>query len=276
MMKLAAISLSYQRLFRSGDMSVEDFIDEVRALDLDGIDLNARSLPSDERAYLLSLKRRCLRLGLPVACLSISNDFGLDGEQLVHQIATTKRWIEHALILGAPQVRVFAGSLRPGEEEAVTAARCADALGDVARYGYERGVWVALQNHNHGALARSGATILQFVEAAAPYLGHVWDTGQYVGSPGASGAANPHGFPASVEMYESLQQTVHLATHVRCKVYTIDSVGERLLDYPRIFGMLRAAEYNGFCSIVYEGAGDEREAMRRAARFFRPFVAPGV
>lgn len=276
MMKLAAISLSFQRLFRAGGMTMEGFVDEVRALDLDGVDFNARSFPSDDRDELLALKRRCVRLGLPVACLSISNDFGLAGERLREQVAMAKRWIDHALLLGAPQVRVFAGTRQPGEEERVTAGRCVDALAEVARYGHERGVLVSLQNHNHGALARSGATVLRFVRAAAPYLGHVWDTGQYVASPGASGVLDPHGFPATEELYESLRQTVHLATHVRCKVYKIETGAEELLDYPRIFGILRATGYNGFCSIVYEGPGDEREATRRAARFFRPFVSRQV
>ncbi|MBI2939955.1 MAG: hypothetical protein HYY04_05900 [Chloroflexi bacterium] len=74
-------------------------------------------------------------------------------------------------------------------------------------------------------------------------------------------------------LYQSLQQTVHLATHVRLKVYRIETGTERWLDYPRIFGMLRASGYNGFCSIVYEGIEDEHMAVAKATRYFRTLMA---
>ena len=149
-------------------------------------------------------------------------------------------------------------------------ARATRALKAVAEYGYARGVLVALQNHNHGALAKDGEDVLRLLAQAGPHLGHVWDTGQYVGSPGASGADGSQG--AQERLYRSLQQTVHLATHVRTKIYRIERGAEEWLDYPRLFGLLRAAGYNGFCAIVYEGPGDERTAVARAVHFLRQFV----
>jgi hypothetical protein len=108
------------------------------------------------------------------------------------------------------------------------------------------------------------------VEQAGPHLGHVWDTGQYVGSPGASGSG---GQGAADVLYRSLEQTAHLATHVRCKIYRIASGEEEWLDYPRIFRILRQTGYNGFCSVVYEGKNDEVEDVRRAVPFLRRVMA---
>lgn len=91
------------------------------------------------------------------------------------------------------------------------------------------------------------------------------------GSPGASGANPESG--AQETLYQSLQKTVHLATHVRCKFYRINRGVEQWLDYPRDIAMLKAAGYNGFCSVVYEGNGDERADVAKAVAYLRGLLA---
>jgi len=73
-------------------------------------------------------------------------------------------------------------------------------------------------------------------------------------------------------VYESIQQTVGLVTHVRAKIYWIETGEEQWIDYPRIFAILREAGYNGFCSLVYEGAEDSEPAIARAVTFLHRFV----
>lgn len=270
MMKLSCTSISFKRAFQRGELDLPRYVDLCRDLGLDGVDLNTTNIPSENPAYLKEVKFRCLRHGLSVACVSISNNFGKPEAELPGQLAMVKRWIDHALLLGAPQVRVFAGYPTPSEDRSVVWNRASHGLREVADYGYERGIRVSLQNHNHGALTETGDDVLRFIEEAGPHLGHVWDTGQYVGSPGASGA-NPD-LGAQAILYQSLQQTVHLATHVRTKIYRIESGVERWLDYPRIFAILRAARYNGFCSIVYEGQDDELAAVTQAVAYLRPLL----
>jgi sugar phosphate isomerase/epimerase len=273
MMKLSVISLSFKGAFQAGAMDVSSFADLCRDLDADGIDFNARSIGEGAAASdgaIIALKERCIRHGLAIACLSISNNFGKPSDQLPAEIAMTKCWIDRALLLGAPQVRVFAGTPNKGEPREVTWRRCSAALKEVADYGHEQGVLVSLQNHNHGALTETGDDVLRFLQEAGPHLSHVWDTGQYVGSPGASGADATAG--AQEVLYRSLQQTVGRATHVRCKFYRVTTDGEAWLDYPRIFAMLREARYNGFCSIVYEGKGDELTDVRQAVTYLRSLM----
>lgn len=271
MMRLSCTSLSLQRAFHAGHLDVPSFLEFCREIDLDGVDLNTATIPTHDLDYLREVKLRALRLGLSIVCVSIGNDFGKHDAQADAEVEMVKSWIDRALLLGAPQVRVFAGTVPKGEERATAWQRAACRLKVVADYGYSRGIQVALQNHDHGALAGTGDEVLRFIAQAGPHLGHVWDTGQYVGSPGASGAAPGQG--AQETLYQSLQQTVHLATLVRAKIYRIEGGVERWLDYPRIVAMLRAARYNGFCSIVYEGPGDEFTAVRQAAAYLRPLLA---
>lgn len=270
MLKLACLSLSYKRSFAAGTMDLFSFIERCRALDLDGIDIHSRDLASEDFPYLREVKLRCLRAGLPIACLGVSNNFALPADEIPEQVEGAKQCIRLARVLGAPQVRVFAGTPRGSEADRAGAwDRCAAALKETADYGWEEGVQVSLQNHNHHNLTADGASVLKFVEQAAPHLSHVWDTGQYVGSPGASGEESE---VATEAVYESLQQTVHLATHVRTKIYRVETGEERWLDYPRIFDILQGAGYNGFCSLVYEGVEDEEPAIARAVPFLRRFI----
>jgi sugar phosphate isomerase/epimerase len=276
MMKLSVMSLSFKGAFQAGAMDVSSFADLCRELNADGIDFNARSIgegAAASAAAIIALKERCIRHGLAIACLSIPNNFGKPADQVPAEIAMTKRWIDRALLLGAPQVRVFAGTPNKSEPREVTWRRCSAALKEVADYGYGQGVLVSLQNHNHGALTETGDDVLRFLQEAGPHLSHVWDTGQYVGSPGASGADATAG--AQEVLYRSLQQTVGRATHVRCKFYRVTTDGEAWLDYPRIFAMLREAGYNGFCSIVYEGKGDELTDVRQAVTYLRSLLSGG-
>ena len=270
MWKLSVMSLSYQRSFRSGAMDLWGYLDECRRLDLDGVDLHLRLLGSDSPAHLREVKRRCLTLGFPIACVNISNNFARPAAELPAQIDLSRRGVDVAASLGAPQVRLFAGVPEPGDDRRAAWDRCAAALKACADYGAARGIRVCLQNHNHGALTEYGRDVLALVEQAGPHLGHVLDTGQYVGSPGASRAA---GDGAQAVLYESLEATAGLATHVRCKIYRIASGAEEWLDYSRIFDILGRVGYNGFCSIVYEGKGDDVADVRRAVPFLRDVMA---
>jgi hypothetical protein len=95
----------------------------------------------------------------------------------------------------------------------------------------------------------------------------VLDTGQYAGSPGASGLAPPE--LANADFYKSIEQTAPLATHVRAKLYHVETGRETSLDFGRIFNILRSVHYNGWVSLAYEGAEDDRGAIEKGVRFLR-------
>ncbi|MBI4553600.1 MAG: sugar phosphate isomerase/epimerase [Candidatus Latescibacteria bacterium] len=255
MMKLACMSLSFSRPISAGTMTLDSFIDWCYTHKLDGIDLHANHIPSQNPETLKHLKRHCLDCGLPVACLCVSNNYGLPDTQVMHQLEMTKRWIDAALILGASVVRLFAGWTPEGDDPQAAWTRTVRSLREMSAYAAVRGVTVALQNHNHHGLTQVGDDVLRMIaEVNHPNLSHVWDTGQYT------------------DLYPSLEKTVHLARHVRAKIYEIETGEERRLDYTRIFPMLERAGYNGYVSIVYEGQEDERAALPKAVAYLRRFI----
>ena len=109
MLKLSVMSLSYQRAFREGRMDLWGYLDECRRLDMDAVDLHARQLGSSDPEHLKEVKRRCLRLGFPIACLNVSNNFARPAADMPAQVQLSKDGIDAAATLGAPQVRLFAG-----------------------------------------------------------------------------------------------------------------------------------------------------------------------
>ncbi len=271
-MKLCLLSLSFKRAFAAGEMDVWSFLDVARDLGLDGVDLHANGLPSDDCRVLDDIARACLERGFSIPCVSIGNSYAGPAAELHTQVATTHRWIRAAARLGAPQVRVFAGTPEPGDEAAAW-SRCAAALRQSAAFGAELGVRVSLQNHNHKQIVRTGDDLRRMLrDVAHRNLGHVLDCGQYAGSPGASGYAEADD-RAAYDYLASIEQTAPFATHVRAKIYEMRDGRETSLDYERIFRALRSVAYNGWVSLVYEGAGDEHTGIAAAIPMLRRFIA---
>jgi L-ribulose-5-phosphate 3-epimerase len=274
MMKLGCMSLSYKDEFGAGKIDMEGFIERAYQLGLDGIDIHTRALASTEPDYLRSVRMLALKRGLTLSYIGVSSNFGKPQEQLDDEVATAKHWIDVAAFMGIPLVRVFAAWIPAGDTEKAVWARMIPCLQEVAAHGQEKGVVVGLHNHNHGCVTRTGKDVLRIIgQVDNPYFSHILDTGQYVGSPGASGARGVE--DPSLDFYGSIAQTAPLAVHVRCKIYRIQSGVEEWLDYPRIFKILRGVDFNGWLSIVYEGQDVEAEAtaVPKAVSYLRQLMA---
>ncbi|MBT4497201.1 MAG: sugar phosphate isomerase/epimerase [Gemmatimonadetes bacterium] len=274
MMKLGCMSLSYKDEFGAGQLTLEGFIERAYELGLDGIDIHTRAFASTEPDYLRAIRMQALKRGIALSYIGVSSNFGKPQEQLEGEVATAKEWIDVAASMGIPLVRVFAAWIPEGDTEEAVWARMIPCLQEVAEHGEKKGVVVGLHNHNHGCVTRTGKDVRRIItEVDNPYFSHILDTGQYVGSPGASGARGQE--DPSLNFYGSIEETAPLAVHVRCKIYRIQSGVEAWLDYPRIFKILRGVNFNGWLSIVYEGQDVEAEAtaVPKAVSYLRQLMA---
>jgi sugar phosphate isomerase/epimerase len=217
---------------------------------------------------------QALQRGIALSYIGVSSNFGKPSTELEGEIATAKQWIDVAAFMGIPLVRVFAAWIPEGEAEEEVWARMIPCLKQVADHGADKGVVVGLHNHNHGCVTRTGKDVRRIIgEVDNPYFSHILDTGQYVGSPGASGQRG-HEDPA-LNFYGSIEETAPLAVHVRCKIYRIQNGTEEWLNYPRIFEILKGVDYNGMLSVVYEGQDVEEEAtaIPKAVSYLRGLMA---
>ncbi|MBT5875854.1 MAG: sugar phosphate isomerase/epimerase [Candidatus Latescibacteria bacterium] len=270
MIKLGCMSLSYNKAISEGRMTLESFIDTAYGMGLDGIDLHTRAIASMDDAYLRDIRMRCLKRGLAISYIGISNNFGKPEADLDAEVDMVKGWIDVAERMRIPLVRIFAAWERDEKDPDTLWARMISCIKEVADYGGKKGIVVGLHNHNHGCVTRTADDVLRILsEVDHPYFSHILDTGQYVGSPGASGANGVE--DPTHDFYGSIGKSAPHAVHVRAKIYRIQSGEEAWLDYPRIIKILRDVEYNGWMSIVYEGQAveAEEEAVPKAVRYLR-------
>ena len=271
MIKLSLQSLCYRDTFNAGEIDLFGMIDKAKEYRLDGIDIHFQHFASTDRDYLEDVRMACLKSGLHMCYIGVSNNFGMEGDAQRAQIENMKKWIDVAAKMGIQMVRSFGGWVPEGETEETVWPRIVSATKEVAEYGASKHVMVGLHNHNHGCAPATGDQVLKILdEVNNPYYTHILDTGQYRGSPGASRGERgvedlEHNF------YGSIEASAPKAVHVRAKIYRIASGSEAWLDYDRIMKIIKSVGFNGWMSVVFEGQDelDEPTAVPLAAAFLR-------
>src|SRR4051812_35913202 len=139
---------------RDSGMSMFDMLDYCAEQNFDGVDLTGYffpgypAVPSDE--FINNVKRRAFQLGLDITGTGVRNDLAsIDPEKRAADVKHIKEWIDVAVKLGAPVVRVFSGPVPKGYENKwdSIADYMSAAMRECADYGKLRGVLVGVQNH---------------------------------------------------------------------------------------------------------------------------------
>lgn len=276
MIKISDYSLNYSRDIADGKLTIFDFLRQCRKYDLEAASLHIRNLSSISTTYLKTIRRAYLDNGLSMSMFTVSTNFGnpRGGERL--EIEKAYNGIRVGMFLGAPILRVFAGSPKDEADREAAFQRAVKSLRSVCEEAAEWGMTVGLQNHNHGALARTGEETLRFIKMVNhPNFTILLDTGQFAGSGGASGEL-PESLKGTDPM-ESIRMTAPLARHVRVKFYNPRADGsEPYIDYPKVFDILRGVHYGGILDIVYEpnrhGGDPIGEAMPRIIGYLKKQV----
>ncbi len=250
--KFSLAAYSYRDLLQGNPprLTLHDFINDCAANQLEGTELTSYYFPPNvTHDELRQLRRHCFRQGLDVSGTAVGNDFGLpSGEKRREQIEQVKRWVERAEILGAPVIRIFAGHVPEGEDAGVVFGRIVEAIEECCEHAGRHGVHLALENHGGPTATADG--LLEFVKAVrSPWFGVNLDTGNF----------------ASDSVYDDLARVAPYALNVQVKLMVADARGQRQpVDYGRLAGLLRAANYRGYVVLEFEEAGDPRVECRRA------------
>lgn len=280
MIKLHLQTLSYRDTVRSGERDLRGMIDLAAGLGFDGIDFEDRQFNSTDDDYLEAIRLHALRRGLNIGYIGVIGGFGgpQHGSDEGH-FRHICRWIDVCAQMGVPLLRLIGGHIPAGQTDDTAWPWLAGWMRRVTDYARGRSVLVGLHNHNHGMFPATGPQVLRMLdEINDPYFAHIVDTGQYRGSPGASGGTvNPAEkrviarADAAHDFYDYIRQTAPRAIAARAKIYRIRSGEEEWIDYRRVLPILKAAGFSGLLSIVFEGWDDldEREAVPKAAAFLR-------
>jgi len=270
MIKISNYSLNYSRQIAQGQLTIFDFLKLCRRLGTEGASLHLQNLPDTSAGYLKQVRRAYLDQGLAMSVFTVTNDWGRG--DAAREFSRAQDALRAALFLGAPLVRLFAGSPQSEAERPKAFERAAQGIRRVAEEAAQLGIPVGLQNHNHDALVRTADEVLNLIKKVDhPNLVFLLDTGQWAGSRGASGPL------AESDFLQHIRRTAPNARYVRVKFYNPRPDGsEPWINYDEVFNILRTVQYGGWIDIVYEpgkGKGDPGEpidtAMPRIVKFLR-------
>jgi L-ribulose-5-phosphate 3-epimerase len=269
--RIGVSSYSYWAFMREEFRPLETCLDHAARMGFDGLEILQRQLVETDRATLQKIKRHAFLLGLDLMGYSthqgfLSPDTAKRRENIDHTIAC----LEQAYQLGIPTMRVNSGTwgtskdfdelmANRGEEKPVEGHTEEDAYQWVIE-AYEtlvpeaekRGVIMGLENH--WGLGRTPEGVKRVVDAiSSPWLQVTLDTGNFLEDP-----------------YERLRQLAPQTVLLQTKTYlgggrwyTLD------LDYARIAAIMKAANFQGYVSLEFEGNEDPLTAIPKSLALLR-------
>lgn len=250
-LRLSLAAYSFRDSLNSSDpakrMTLFDFIDFCADHGCHAAELTSYYFQKDfGNEYLVALKRHAFLRGLDISGTAVGNNFAQpDGPDLDREINQTKQWIDHAAFLGAPHIRVFAGTAR-GIDHATAKRQCIKALEICGAYAGSKGVWLGLENH--GGIVSEVSDLLEIVHAvSSPWVAVNLDTGNFYGN------ADP---------YDEMARLAPYAVNVQLKVeVNRRGKGKETTDLAKVINVLCEANYQGYIALEYEAAPDPLSAV---------------
>lgn len=235
----------------SKKMSLAEFAATIREkFDVPGIEPWSHHFESTDPEYVRGLADAFQKARVRV--VNIPCDVGAhlcgSAEDLAAGLDTYSKWVDAAVLLGSPSIRVHVPRIGSGAD-----IRCAvDGLKALAEYGEKQNIVINLENDEPES--EDPYRVLKVIQAAnTPFLRSLPDfcnsrqLGDEQYNEQALGALFPHAFNIS---------------HV--KDMEVVNGKTLLADVPKIFAIAKKAGYRGYFSMEYETeGGDPYEGTKR-------------
>jgi sugar phosphate isomerase/epimerase len=247
---LSLAAYSFRDYFKHKDpakqITLFQFLDFCADQGLEGAELTSYYFPDKlDDAFLIQVKRHAFLRAVAISGTAIGNNFCLPkGEKLDAQIALTRKWVDHAALLGAPHIRVFAGS-KGSMDQAEARKNCIETFEECAEYAGRKGIFLGLENH--GGIVAEAEALLDIIKSVkSPWLGINLDTGNF----------------HTDAPYDDLARCAPYTVNVQIKVEVQRRGGPKeACDLDRVARILREANYQGYVALEYEAAQDPWQAV---------------
>jgi sugar phosphate isomerase/epimerase len=250
-LEISLAAWSLHKAFFARELDQLGMLDACSQLGIGGFELVNTFFPSPQYAYLRHMKKRAEEQGtelLLIMC-DLEGDLGHpERDKRLVAARSHRKWIDIAAVLGCHAIRV---NVRGDESDpAAMRERAAEGLGALLEYADGTSVDVTIENH--GGLSSDAAWLASLIElVGSPHLGTLPDFGN---------------FPPEVDKYESVAKLMLYAKAVSAKCYDFGPDGsETRIDFARMIEIVRAAGYEGYIGIEFEGERlSEREGIAAA------------
>lgn len=224
---------------KSGEMSLFDLVDLCAELGLDGVEPTSYYFLKTDDEFVYALKRKIYLAGLANTGMPVRNDFARpDGPEFDKEVEQLKGWIDIAAKLGAPNMRVFAGSPKKDMTREQVFPQVVKGLKQACTYAGTKGVFLALEDH--GYMTETADDVIRIIQAVDhPWMGANLDTGNFKSEP-----------------YENVRKLAPHAVVVQFKAVVVapDKPDKKEpADYVRLVKILREVGYRGSVALEYEG-----------------------
>lgn len=267
---IAVSTYSYWH-FQEQKYPIDKVIEDAARLGFDGVEILHRQMDNETVPYMNKLKRLAFDNGLALPLLSIHQSFVQPKpEDRKKDIEHTLKCINLATQMGIPAIRMNTGSWRTvkrdanyykdGKEPPIQGFTdqdaikwCIESMQECLVAAEKAGVVLAIENH--WGVSSNIDYLLEIYKplASSPAMGMNVDTGNFVGDP-----------------YPQFERLAPYATIVQAKTYYGGGHYYDLdLDYKRIAGILRKANFNGYVSLEMEGKEDPATAVPKSLKVLR-------
>jgi sugar phosphate isomerase/epimerase len=268
---LSLAAYSFRDYFGGANKAVNPASDPAKRIDLfqfmdycaehgcQGTELTSYYFPQAiDRELLIKIKQHAFLRGLAISGTAVGNTFTVPkGVKRDQEIANVKRWVDHAAVMGAPHIRIFAGSAPDGMSREQASQLCIAAIEECCDYAGAKGIFLGLENH--GGIVSTAAEVLEIVQAVkSPWLGINLDTGNFH-------TEDPYADLAKIAPYAV---NVQLKPEVRPR-----GKGDEPADLTRLMQILRGANYQGYVALEYESKEDPWVAVPRLLKQMKELFA---
>ncbi len=222
---------------RGTGMSLYDLMDFCAENNFDAVDLTGYyfpgypdTVPSDD--FIYSIKYRAFELGLDISGTGVRNDFANpDPEKRAKDVKLVKNWVDVAVKLGAPVVRIFSGNIPAGYENRwdEIAIYMAASIRECVDYAKARGVLIAVQNH--GDFLKTADETIKLIQLVdSDWFGVIVDTGYFL----------------TDDPYENITKVMPWAVNFLLKESPLPKGSPVKIDLKRIMKILNESGYRGY------------------------------
>jgi len=246
-LKTSLNAYSFNDPLTKGEMTIFDMLEFCANAGFDAVDITGYyfkgypQVPPDD--YLFSIKRKAFSLGIEISGTGVRNDFTIaDQSKRDQEITLVKNWIDVAVKIGAPVIRIFAGTQK---NEGISADQVTEwMLKDIQTcvdYGKQRGVIIGIQNHNDFILTAD--QVIKIIRAInSEWFGLILDTGSF----------------RQLDAYAEIEKAIPYTVNWQLKEKIWLNGAEVDTDLERLMKIIKASGYRGYLPNETLGAGDPK------------------